>query len=611
MSGHWIRRALLAPLSIALSATAVHAQTAVLGPSLVALAPGGGELPGALRTDVLGVVPDDALGLVVASQIKQTKGTVEKVLRKLQIPFDADGEYRKATDFLDQLPGWNDEGLHAFAFFAGEDGDDPEAAVFIPVSNFKQFAAALGAEVDGEKSVEFKIEDGPDGLIAPKGSFAVLVEKSNDALLSRILTAKSSVAAQCEPLRPWIAKHQVTGIVLPGALKRTMDEVIGGLEKVQESFPADNAQVEMVKSAFGIYVDLAKLVREEVTTVAVGSTLDEEHGLGIGVQTLVKPGGRVAASLGTVEPLAAAPLAGLPDGNYFMAAAAVVPQQWMKSLMKFSMSMLKGLPNEGVEGLTPEQLQEIVAASTSAMDGIRSFAFSADFAGKNLFSGTYGIYRVVDSAAMLDRQEASMKKLQEISKGKKIPGLPEQSVERMKVAGLDTIKMTTDVATVFEQAAAGQPIQMKAMFEQLFGNGGKMTAYFAALNKETALFTYDADAVEALAEDVKAGKPGLAADLNLKATASLLPTTSHAVGYLNLSGLIEMMKKFMGAAMAAQGAGGFLPPIPPFPETAPLGAAARLNPGSIEMRFVVPMQTAEAVRDYVQQVMAAFGAGLR
>lgn len=152
---------------------------------------------------------------------------------------------------------------------------------------------------------------------------------------------------------------------------------------------------------------------------------------------------------------------------------------------------------------------------------------------------------------------------------------------------------------------------MKAMFEQLFGNGGKMTAYFAALNKETALFTYDADAVEALAEDVKAGKPGLAADLNLKATASLLPTTSHAVGYLNLSGLIEMMKKFMGAAMAAQGAGGFLPPIPPFPETAPLGAAARLNPGSIEMRFVVPMQTAEAVRDYVQQVMAAFGAGLR
>lgn len=613
MSGHWMRGAALLAAVFWAGSNEVRAQTALLGPAVTAFAPGGGELPGALRTDVLGVVPDDAVGLIVASDVKQAKGTVERVLRKLQIPFDAgDGEYRKFSDFLDNLPGWNDKGLHALAFFPGEEDDDePEAAVFVPVTNFKQFAAGLGAEADGDKPVEFKVEDGPNGRIAPKGNFAVLVEQSNDALLARILAAKGSIAAQCEPLRPWIGKHQVTGIALHGALKRMTGEVIDGLEQLQEAFPADNPQAEMVKSAFGMYTDLAKLVRDELTMVAVGSKLDEQQGLSVGLQALVKPDGRLAATMKSVEPLSAAPLRGLPDGNYFVAGAAVVHEAWLKSMMNLSMSMLKGLPQEGADGVSPEQLKEILAASTDTLTGIRSVALSADMSGKNLFSGLYGIYKVDDAADMLRRQEAAMKRIQEVTKGKKLPGLPEQTVERTQVGGLDALKITADLAAAMEQAQAGQPIPLKPMIEQLFGNGGKMIGYLAAVEKETAVLTYDADALTALADDIKSGKAGLADNINLKTTASLLPTTNHAVGYLNLAGFVELMKKTMGAAMAAQGGAGFLPPIPPFPEAAPLGAAARMTPGAVEMQFVVPMQTAEAVRDYVQQVIAAFGAGLR
>ena len=588
------------------------AQSPTFDGQVLALAPEA-TLPAALKTDVLTAVPDNALGLVVANDLKELKSTVEAVLRKLQVPFEND-DYQRFNDFVDGIKGWDPKAMHAFAVFSGGDGEDPKPAFFIPVSDYKEFTASLGAEVTGDEPVEFDGEEGPNGTIGRKGNFAIISEKGESDFIKELQNDKSSVAAKCEAAKGWIGKHQVTGLVLDAGLKLMFDGIVTGLEKAETEFPADNPQAAMVKSVFGIYKNIATAGRDEVGLLAVGYKLSAEQGLAIGMQAQLKADGRVAASLKGIDPLPAAPLAGLPDSAYLFAGAGVFPQQWMDGLMDLSMAMIKAAPQAEGEGLTPEQMQQLIDLSKQQMKGIKSASMSVDLSGKTLMSGIYGIYHVTDAKAYIDQYEKSLKAMAELMKKGPVQGMPAQEGERVKIGGLDAIKITVDMSAMIEQMQAAQPapIPMKPIFEQMFGPGGKIVGYVAAVDEDSIVMAYDEDSLTAFAEDVKAGKKGLADNVNVKATASLLPTTNHWVGYMNMAGYVDLAKKVFGMVMAAQGGGGagFIPPIPPFPDAPPIGFAAGLGSSSIEAHVVIPMSTAEATRDYVMQVGALFG-GLR
>src|SRR5688572_4334911 len=138
-------------------ATAADPAAAQLG-SLVApattLAPITGSLPPALNIDVLNVVPDDALGLITGHHLRDTQKLVERVMRKLEIPFDAGDDYAEFNAFLDGWKGWDEKGTHAVAFLPVPDRDEPEVLVFIPVTNYKDFARSLNANPDADGPTE-------------------------------------------------------------------------------------------------------------------------------------------------------------------------------------------------------------------------------------------------------------------------------------------------------------------------------------------------------------------------------------------------------------------------------------------------------------------------
>src|SRR5687767_2277304 len=105
-------------LSACWIATAAEPAAAQLVPLVVpatTLAPITGTLPPALNIDVLSVVPDDAMGLVTGHHFRDTQKLVEKVLRKLEIPFEVN-DYAEFNEFLDGLKGWDEKSTHAMAF---------------------------------------------------------------------------------------------------------------------------------------------------------------------------------------------------------------------------------------------------------------------------------------------------------------------------------------------------------------------------------------------------------------------------------------------------------------------------------------------------------------
>jgi hypothetical protein len=580
------------------------------------LAPAGGALPVELKSNVLSVLPDDALGFVAAHHLRDTQRTYEAVLRKLKIPFDAGNDYAEITTFLDKLKGWDDQATHAVAFFAVPDETEPDVAVFVPVTNYKEFAKSLGTETVGDGISEFAQDDGPKGLIAEKSGYAVLVEKGDDqrALLERILASKRSLSGANEAVRRWIAAHQWSAVVLQSGLEKTLDEVLKGIDEVQETLKGGDVPentAASVAATFDAYSSLLKAMRSEVTNLLIGSNLNEQTGLHLAAEALFKPDGRFVATTKSLAKLPADALNGLPNDGYFVAGAGTVPTEWMELLMNFSFRVYRGLPGaDGKPAFTEEQIAKLEKASAQSMAGLKFFSASFNSAGEGIFGGAAALYKVADPDAFLKSYEDAVRQMSDLAKETKSPFLPQQVIDRKQIDGLEVLTLTTDVAKMLETMQKAQPVDMTQMLKTMFGNQGKLTVHVAKLDAETIGLTYDAAVLKQLAADVKAGKPSLGGNVKLQKTAALMPANPSWVGYLSVGGLIDFGKKVATAAMQAQGQGFFFP-VPPFPEAAPIGVAGRISGPALEGHLVIPMDLMEATRDYVQQVMAMFGGGGR
>ena len=569
-----------------------------LVPALVATAPAGAE-PDVLKAGILHAVPDDAMYLAVVNNFQETKATAEKVLRKLNIPFEQN-DYEEFNTFVGKLQGWDKAGMHALAAMPDADGD-VSPAIFVTVSNYKSFAKSIGADATGSGIVEYETESGSKGWIAEKSGYAVIVQSRNKALLERIMASKKSLADSVSPLRLLISKNQITGIALPAGVKKALDEGIKGLEAFKEQIPAAGPQAEQIAGVFEMYTDLLKLARDEVTVAAAGLRLDETAGLDIATQAVFKTDGKMAAASKSIPLLPASPLSGLPDGEVFIAGAGVMHDSWAKALMELSLDMSVKLPKEaGGYNLTTEQAKEIASLSALALSGIKQMSGSMSISGKTLFDGAYVIVETSDAKKFVDQYETNMAKTNAIVAKNPAATYPKATVERKQIDGRDTLIMTMDMSKMLEQMDANQPPQLKGMMESMFGAGGKVKAYLSAIDKETVLMSYSEDSLKQLAANVTANKAGLASSLTLKKTSAMLPAEAHVVAYLSIGGYIDLIKKVIAGA-------GFPFPVPAFPETPPVGFSGRLAAHSVETHIAVPMSLMEGIRDYVQTVKAQFG----
>jgi len=607
-----LRRTLLAVVALAAwfhTAAPADAQnplgiSALAAPTLVALAPAGSNLPD-LKVGVLSVIPEEALGFAIASNPLETKEEVEGVLRKLNVPFEEENDYIEFNEFLTKLKGWDSKGTHAIVQMP--DNDEGEAFLLVPVTNYKEFATSMGADPEAKGPTKFDI-DGESGIIAEKANYAVLTESSNLEMLEKFIASKKSIAASCEPVKGYLAKHKTAFVMAPAGVKKLLDLAIDGLKTIRNVIPADNPQAESIKQAFEVYDKLFTVLREETTHVGIGGLLNEKVGADFSMQVVFKPEGKLSAIAKDAAPLPPEAFAGLPDDAYIFAGAGVFPQSSTDLLTQFTMSMMSAMPQG--KGLDAEQSKQFAEVLRSTMKGVKQVSMSANFRGETFLSGIAAIYKVDDSAAFLEGYEKSMAVMGNLAKKDK--NLPTYAVERKQIDGIDAMVLTTDMAPMFAAMEKQQGDGAKKMIEQMFGEGGKMTAYLAAADKETVVLGYDAKELKELVAAAKAGKNGLGGNVDMQKTAALLMPQPHAIGFMDVGGYIDLVKKIGGMMMAAQGAqGGFPFPIPPFPPSPPVGVAAKLTPQAVELQLVVPMQLMENTRNYVQQFNALIGGGLR
>lgn len=589
-----------------------------------AKAPITGTLPVSLNADVLNVIPDDALGLVTAHHILDTRKGIEGLLRKLEVPFDASDDYAEAVQALESLEGWDDAGLHACAFFPYVvDGqlvrsDEPLIAVFVPVTNYQKFATSLHADLTDGSISKWKLENNPEGQVCEFGSFAVLSGPGTDGrvALQHVLDSKKHLANSSEPIRKWVGDHPLSGIVTPHGVQTAVDAVLELLEDAGEDVPDEPLPRILAKFFVPVVESMLKAARDELTFLVAAPSLDETKGVAFGARAFFTAGGKFTSAVAGLPTLPADGLKHLPEESYFTAAAYVYPEKLTDAVIDFMLPILDALKDEAELPVDVSRFKPLLEKARSAGKGVKFVSQVQSAAGESMYDGMAGLYEVADAAGFMKQQQAILEEMivaaRELSD--KIPEIP---LEKKTVADVEATVWSIDLVEVmaaFDPNTFGQDPQ-KTMMKTMIGNDGRMTMYLGAVGANHVVYAFGEKTFATVVENVRGKKPGLADDLMLKKTAALLPANPAMVGYVDLGGYLTMVKNMMMKAMAAQGQaqaiGGFAMMIPPFPSAPPLGYSLKLTPTSAEVDVVVPMELMTAVRDYAKQVQAMFGGALR
>lgn len=602
-------------LVAAAAPSSANAQLTQFGPAALTLAPASG-VPVDLKLDVLSVIPDDAYGFVTAHHLRTLKTTVENVLRKLSVPFDAGDDYAKFGEFLDSLKGWDDEAAHAVAFFGNPDDDDPLAVGFVPVKNYAEFIKSLGAkEGGGEGPVEFEHpeEDDVQGWVALKDGYAVITESSEEgkALLTTVLASKKSLSASCEPIRKWLAEQQVAAVATTAGVQKAVEVMLEGMKEAENEVPEDAIGKQLAPIMLNLAKQGLELARSELTHVAFAPNIDEAKGLRFQVRAIYPAGGKVSGFMKGLPPLPADSLKHLSGEDYFAVQSYTNLEAFLEPSVNFARDVLKQVAEGNKLPFDAAEWQELMKEGAAMWKGVEyTSTVTAFVPGAGMYDGMCGIIKVADAPAYLAKYEPLMKKAWAAMR-KLSDKLPELPLEHRKIDDRDVISIKLNVIELMSIFTPNDPAlaQSQAMMKQMIGKDGNIEVLMTTVGDKHLIYAFNEDMLSTIAKNITEGKAGLADNVLIQTTAALLPRDLAAVGYVDLGGYIELIKQVMAQAMAGQGNAGFILPIPPFPNAPPFGYSLKGDATSLEADLVIPMDLMTAVRDYVLQVMAVFGGG--
>jgi hypothetical protein len=163
---------------------------------------------------------------------------------------------------------------------------------------------------------------------------------------------------------------------------------------------------------------------------------------------------------------------------------------------------------------------------------------------------------------------------------------------RIEVNGMDTLKISMDMATFRQQAEASGAPFWKAMF----GESDTVDVYLTKFSStQIALAYVDEKGTAAVIDAVKSGK-GLEGDAEVAVTASQLPEGSQWAAYISPQGYLQMMITMMESSGLPIGT------PPPMPKAPPIGMGVRISGDGLEAALAVPGDTIRNLLKYAVRV---------
>jgi hypothetical protein len=130
-----------------------------------------------------------------------------------------------------------------------------------------------------------------------------------------------------------------------------------------------------------------------------------------------------------------------------------------------------------------------------------------------------------------------------------------------------------------------------------------MKIYLAPVDEHTIVMCYTSlERLKSAIDFYKSKQRGLASDADVVKVAAMFPVGSQFVGYVSLGGMANVVRQFTAAMPRARPAA-----IPEFPESPPIGMAAKVCPSGVEGHLIVTAETLRAIGDTVAKIRGGAG----
>ena len=554
---------------------------------LVAAAPAHAQVQEALK-----LVPEDALGFGIVTDVGQVSAQVEAMLKRFKVPQEG-SPLEKAKGEFGLGKGFNDKGTLVIVALPPKGGDEPTGVVLVPVTDYPGFLTTVkGDKKDGDLT---EVQLGGKAMLAGhKGGFAILAEPKHKDDLQRVLKGggKGILSAQIQSL---LKDGGSATVVTSAGIKLLAGKAREELGKAKDK--ADTVPPE-AQFVFGWLDGLGKFlqrIESDVSHLALVARADQAGNVDFSAHALFAPGSEFAKAGGKVASPAGGPLAGLPAGPFMIAAGGALPGNVMEGLMNLGVQVLTAANKDAA----PEKIKQLEEAYRESTKGLRGFAMVMGLGKEKgpLFDNIVGIMKVDDSDAYLKSYVRSMEAMNEAMKSFPLPqgGNISYEVKQVKLAGKPAVVVTTDLGPGDD----GNPIE-KQLKELYFGQGGKMSATIVPVDKNTVLMRYTGpDRTEEFLKGYQATGGGLAQDAQVAKTLAALPKGTQFVFLLDPAGTVQVANRAIGMFLP-EGGGGFR--LPDFPAAPPLGFGVRSSGEGLELHFVLPAATQEGVGNFVEQL---------
>jgi len=260
-------------------------------------------------------------------------------------------------------------------------------------------------------------------------------------------------------------------------------------------------------------------------------------------------------------------------------------------------------------GLDEEEIDKLTRPAIEMMKGMRAMSMRLGVGkeSESIYSETSGTMRVDDSARFMVGYTKYMKAFSTaVQDGNgKTKGLIKLKSQEIEIDGRPALQFEMAIPMVGMGATGPAPTgtaaaEFEKMMERMVGPGGKTMIYIAAADDQTIVYAYTSkDELRRCLEAVRNPKASLSADPGVAKTDALLPDGALWVGYWSPSGTVAFTRRMMSMFDRAAEEGFKLPD---FPETPPIGFAAKLASGELQTDMVVPSSVLEAAGRYFIEI---------
>ncbi len=549
-------------------------------------------------------VPADALGFVAVPNLQALDADLQQLTKLFQLPLPAPLPFLQAATGLNQ--GLDTAGNLLVALLPGEDpAAEPVPLVFLPVTDFAQFADSLHGDPSG--AICRVTLAGEDILLARHGQYAMLMNVEHRQILELLLDLDPQPVAALQPRVPWLDANDITVTIMPTGTQRFHQlgqEISTGERRKfarQLRRPGVANVLAQLAANWNTLVQVLDWIGEEVHLISWGFSLDNDHNLRVSKHVVLHQASQLLPAKPAAAPQTSS-LTAFDDQPFVAACVGNWPVAWSRLMATAGRRLVQSRPEiYGLDHLAEADWQKLESAYH---DLLRSFSTSSLLmlpgqTGEPLFSNLFGVLQVAAADEFMHTCQSALESYQEIFSQSSTHTM-EYNLVPKTIADRSGLELTLDVASAMRDPKVPR---FNWMLEVMFGKEGLLRYLFVPTGPQTTVVGMATEAqLTSFLEQAAAAEPGsrLADNTQVQTTWAQLPAQAAAKLLVSPAGCVAWATRYANEfliQLTDQEVN-----IPPFPSCPPVGIAVAGTDTSLTGSLVVPARTLQALAEYIRLV---------